>query len=117
MVEAWGSGIFRAGSPSHRPAPMTAPTGPSNAPVLVVGTVAFDSIETPFGRAERILGGSATYIGLAARFLSAPVRLSAVVGRDFPDAYVALLGERGLDLDGLVRDPEGDTFFWAGRYH
>ena len=55
-------------------------------PVLVVGTVAFDSIETPFGRAERILGGSATYIGLAARLLTETVGLSAVVGRDFPDA-------------------------------
>ena len=96
---------------------MTVPTGPSSAPVLVVGTVAFDSIETPFGHAERILGGSATYVGLAARFLTAPVRLCAVVGRDFPDDYVGLLEERGLDLDGLVRDPDGDTFFWAGRYH
>jgi sugar/nucleoside kinase (ribokinase family) len=85
--------------------------------VLVVGTVAFDSIETPFGHAERILGGSATYIGLAARFLAAPVRLCAVVGRDFPDEHVALLRERGLDLEGLVRDRDGDTFFWAGRYH
>ena len=92
-------------------------TEPSEASVLVVGTVAFDSIETPFGHAERILGGSATYIGLAARFLAAPVRLCAVVGRDFPEAHVALLRERGLDLDGLVRDPDGDTFFWAGRYH
>jgi sugar/nucleoside kinase (ribokinase family) len=85
--------------------------------VLVVGTVAFDSIETPFGHAERILGGSATYAGLAARFLTAPVGLCAVVGRDFPDEHVALLRARGLDLDGLVRDPGGDTFFWAGRYH
>ncbi|MDX1419316.1 MAG: PfkB family carbohydrate kinase [Rubricoccaceae bacterium] len=92
-------------------------TGSSDTPVLVVGTVAFDSIETPFGYADRILGGSATYIGLAARFLTAPVRLNAVVGRDFPDAHVALLQERGLDLDGLVRNPDGDTFFWAGRYH
>src|SRR5690606_9048150 len=96
---------------------MTVLTGPSSAPVLVVGTVAFDSIETPFGHAERILGGSATYVGLAARFLTAPVRLCAVVGRDFPDDYVGLLEDRGLDLDGLVRDPDGDTFFWAGRYH
>lgn len=96
---------------------MSPASGRSDTPVLVVGTVAFDSIETPFGHAERILGGSATYIGLAARFLTAPVRLSAVVGRDFPDAHVALLRAHGLDLDGLVRDPSGDTFFWAGRYH
>jgi len=85
--------------------------------LLAVGTVAFDSIETPFGRAERILGGSATYIALAARVLGAPVRLSAVVGRDFPDRHVNALANQGVDLDGLVRDPDGDTFFWAGRYH
>ncbi len=85
--------------------------------LLAVGTVAFDTIETPFGRAERILGGSATYIALAARFFTDTVRLNAVVGRDFPDAYVELLGERGIDLEGLVRDETGDSFFWAGRYH
>lgn len=85
--------------------------------LLAVGTVAFDTIETPFGRAERILGGSATYITLAARFLTDPVRLDAVVGRDFPEAYVDLLRERDVDTRGLVRDEHGDTFFWAGRYH
>ena len=79
------------------------------APLLAVGTVAFDSVETPFGRADRILGGSATYIALAARVLGAPVRLSAVVGRDFPDEHVDSLAGRGVDLEGLVRDPDGDT--------
>ena len=85
--------------------------------ILVVGTVAFDTVETPFGRAERILGGSATYAALAARVVGAPVMLNAVVGRDFPDAHVEALAARGVDLDGLVRDPDGETFFWAGRYH
>ena len=85
--------------------------------ILVVGTVAFDTVETPFGRAERILGGSATYASLAARVVGAPVHLNAVVGRDFPDAHVAALTDRGVDVEGLVRDPEGETFFWAGRYH
>jgi len=85
--------------------------------VLVVGTVAFDTIETPFGRAERILGGSATYAALAGRVLDAPVQLCAVVGRDFPEAHVQALVSRGVDVEGLVRDPEGETFFWAGRYH
>ena len=85
--------------------------------ILVVGTVAFDTVETPFGRAERILGGSATYASLAARVLDAPVMLNAVVGRDFPDAHVEALASRGVDVEGLVRDPEGETFFWAGRYH
>lgn len=85
--------------------------------VLAVGTVAFDSIETPFGKAERILGGSGTYIALAARYLAAPVRLVGVVGRDFPEEHVALLRERSIDTEGLVRDEGGETFFWAGRYH
>ncbi|PAP76970.1 PfkB family carbohydrate kinase [Rubrivirga marina] len=85
--------------------------------ILVVGTVAFDTVETPFGRAERILGGSATYASLAARVVDAPVLLNAVVGRDFPDSHVEALSSRGVDVEGLVRDPDGETFFWAGRYH
>ena len=85
--------------------------------VLVVGTVAFDTIETPFGRADRILGGSATYASLAARVVGAPVQLSAVVGGDFPETHVQALVDHGVDVEGLVRDPEGETFFWAGRYH
>lgn len=85
--------------------------------LLAVGTVAFDSIETPFGKVERILGGSATYITLAARFLTADVRLNAVVGRDFPESYLKLLRDKGVDLEGLVIDKSDDTFFWAGRYH
>ena len=84
--------------------------------LLAVGTVAFDSIETPFGKAERILGGSATYIALAARLLTSPVQLSAVIGRDFPATYVEQLRHSGVDLEGLVRDSDGETFFWAGRY-
>ncbi len=85
--------------------------------ILVVGTVAFDTVETPFGRAERILGGSATYASLAARVVGAPVMLNAVVGGDFPDAHVQALRSRGVDVEGLVRDAGGETFFWAGRYH
>ena len=85
--------------------------------VLVVGTVAFDTVETPFGRAERILGGSATYASLAARRLAGPVQLNAVVGADFPDAHIEALRSRGIDTEGLVVDAEGETFFWAGRYH
>ena len=90
---------------------------PPPASVLVVGTVAFDTIETPFGRAERVLGGSATYATLAARLLADSVRLSAVVGGDFPEAHVEALEAHGVDTEGLARDPEGETFFWAGRYH
>lgn len=85
--------------------------------ILAVGTVAFDSIETPFGSAERVLGGSATYITLAARFFTDPVRLVGVVGGDFPEDYLSVLRDGGVDLDGLQVQEDGDTFFWKGRYH
>jgi sugar/nucleoside kinase (ribokinase family) len=83
--------------------------------VLVVGTVAFDSIETPFGSAERILGGSASYFALAASFFTA-VRIVGVIGQDFPQAYLDLFTRRKIDLEGLRRE-NGDTFHWRGRYH
>src|SRR5581483_9183760 len=80
-----------------------------------VGTVAFDSIETPFGSAERILGGSAAYFALGASFF-APVRVVGVVGQDFPQDYIDLFNQRKIDIEGLER-AEGDTFHWRGRYH
>jgi sugar/nucleoside kinase (ribokinase family) len=83
--------------------------------VLVVGTVAFDSIETPYGSAERILGGSASYFALGASFF-APVRVVGVIGRDFPQQYLDLFSARKIDLEGLKRE-EGNTFHWRGRYH
>ncbi len=83
--------------------------------VLVVGTVAFDSIETPFGSAERILGGSASYFALGASFF-APVRVVGVVGQDFPAEHLDLFRQKGIDLEGLKHE-KGDTFHWRGRYH
>lgn len=83
--------------------------------VLVVGTVAFDSIETPYGSAERILGGSASYFAMAAIFFS-PVRIVGVVGEDFPKEYLDILSKSGVDLEGLNRE-KGKTFHWRGRYH
>jgi sugar/nucleoside kinase (ribokinase family) len=83
--------------------------------VLVVGTVAFDSIETPFGSAERILGGSAAYFALAAS-LFMPVRVVGVIGRDFPQEYIDLFTERNIDIEGLHKEA-GETFHWRGRYH
>lgn len=83
--------------------------------ILAVGTVAFDSIETPFGSAERILGGSASYFALAASFFSA-VRIVGVIGQDFPQEYLDLFREKKIDLDG-IRKERGDTFHWRGRYH
>jgi sugar/nucleoside kinase (ribokinase family) len=81
----------------------------------VVGTVAFDSIETPFGSAERILGGSAAYFALAASLFT-PVRLVGVIGRDFPQEYIDLFTRRNIDITGLQKD-SGQTFHWRGRYH
>lgn len=83
--------------------------------VLVVGSMAFDSIETPHGRADRVLGGSAAYFGLAAAFF-APVRVVGVVGSDFPEEHLTALSRSGVDLEGLER-AEGKTFYWHGRYH
>lgn len=84
--------------------------------ILAVGTVAFDSIETPFGTAKRVLGGSATYLTLAAQYFSEDVRLVGVVGGDFPDEYTQVLQDGGVDLRGLEVNEDGETFSWAGRY-
>jgi sugar/nucleoside kinase (ribokinase family) len=83
--------------------------------VLVVGTVAFDSIETPFGSAERILGGSASYFALGASFFTS-VRIVGVIGEDFPQDYLDLFHQRKIDIEGVER-AKGDTFHWRGRYH
>jgi sugar/nucleoside kinase (ribokinase family) len=82
--------------------------------ILVVGSVAFDSIETPQGVAERVLGGSATYFSAAARFFG-PVRLVAVVGGDFGPEHLEFFSERQIDTKGLRRE-QGKTFYWKGRY-
>ncbi len=82
--------------------------------ILVVGSVAFDSVETPFGSADDALGGSATYFSTSASFF-APVRLVAVVGEDFPEEHISMLAEKGVDLKGLKR-AKGRTFRWKGRY-
>ncbi|MBL7977520.1 MAG: sugar kinase [Bacteroidetes Order II. Incertae sedis bacterium] len=85
--------------------------------ILAIGTVAFDAIETPFGKVDRILGGSATYITLAARYFTNELRLSAVVGSDFPQSDIDLFHQNGINTDGLIIDPTGKTFFWSGKYH
>ena len=83
--------------------------------VLVVGTVAIDSIETPLASAERILGGSAAYFAMTASFFT-PVQIVGVIGEDFPKEYLEILSKRGIDLAGLKTE-KGDTFHWRGRYH
>jgi sugar/nucleoside kinase (ribokinase family) len=82
--------------------------------LVVVGSVALDSVETPFGHRTEVLGGSATYFATAASFFG-PVRLVAVVGEDFPEEHVQFLASRGIDLAGLTRR-SGQTFRWKGRY-
>lgn len=82
--------------------------------LLVVGSVAFDSVKTPFGEAEEVLGGSATYFATSASYFT-DVRMVAVVGEDFPESHLQFLKERGIDADGVERRP-GRTFRWRGEY-
>lgn len=85
--------------------------------LVIVGTVAFDAIETPFGKTDKILGGAATYIGLAASQFHANAALVSVVGGDFPEAYLDMLEGKNLNIEGIKIVPEGKTFFWSGKYH
>src|SRR5215469_14167537 len=82
--------------------------------LIVVGSVAYDGVETPHGKVDRMLGGAATYIALSAAYFT-PVKIVAVVGDDFAQEDVDLLASRRIDLEGLERVP-GKTFFWAGVY-
>lgn len=85
--------------------------------LLIVGTVAFDAIETPFGKTDKILGGAATFIGLAASYYKQQSAIVSVVGDDFPEKYIDLLKNKQIDLTGLEKVSGGKTFFWSGRYH
>ena len=84
--------------------------------LLIVGSLGLDTVITPFDKVEDALGGSATYISLAASYFSGPVELVGVVGNDFPDEYIKLLEEHNVDLEGLQKE-EGKTFRWGGKYH
>jgi len=85
--------------------------------LVAVGTVAFDDIETPTGRAEKIVGGACTYISLSASYFVTPVRIVSVVGDDFPAETLEYLKKRGVDLDGLQIKKGEKSFFWAGKYY
>lgn len=85
--------------------------------LLVVGTVAFDAIETPFGKTDKIIGGAATYISLAASYFTKNLNLVSVVGGDFPQESLDMLKKHGVALDGLQIKKDQKSFFWAGRYH
>ncbi len=85
--------------------------------LIIVGTVAFDAIETPFGKTDKILGGAATFIGLAASQFEVDGAIVSVVGGDFPKEYIDMLEDRGLDVSCLEVVENGKTFFWSGKYH
>ena len=85
--------------------------------LLIVGTVAFDAIETPFGKTDKILGGAATYIGLAASQFDVDSAIISIVGDDMPKEYLDLLTDRGIDISALEIVKGGKTFFWKGKYH
>jgi sugar/nucleoside kinase (ribokinase family) len=85
--------------------------------LLIVGTVAFDAIETPFGKTDKILGGAATYIGLSASFFNVDSAIVSVVGEDFPQEHLDLLSSRNINIEGIEIVKGGKTFFWSGKYH
>ncbi|MCF4100557.1 PfkB family carbohydrate kinase [Gillisia sp. M10.2A] len=85
--------------------------------LLIVGTVAFDAIETPFGKTDKILGGAATYIGLSASQFDVDSAIVSVVGEDFPEEHLNLLTGNNINIDGLEIVKGGKTFFWSGKYH
>ena len=85
--------------------------------LVIVGTVAFDAIETPFGKTDKILGGAATYIGLAASQFNVDGAIVSIVGGDFPKKNLKMLEEKGMDISGIEVVEKGKTFFWSGKYH
>ncbi len=85
--------------------------------LLVVGSVAFDAIETPFGKTDKIIGGAATYISLSSSYFNSQVNLVAVVGGDFPKSDIALLEKHGVNTEGLQIKEDEKSFFWSGKYH
>jgi len=85
--------------------------------LLTVGTVAFDDITTPFGRAEKVVGGAGLYSAIAASYFTGPVNLVSIIGGDWPKDELNALEERGIDTDGIEVVEDGKSFFWAGKYH
>ena len=85
--------------------------------LVSVGTVAFDAIETPFGKTDKIIGGACTYISLAASFFKKGAKIVSVVGEDFPKDTLSMFNEKGIDTEGLQVIEGGKTFFWSGKYH
>ena len=85
--------------------------------IIVVGTLAFDTIETPFGKVERVIGGSAPFAGLAAKTKNVDCAIVSIVGNDFPKSYLQLLVSKGIDISEVQIEKNGKSFFWSGKYH
>ena len=85
--------------------------------LVIVGTVAFDAIETPFGKTDKILGGAATYIGLSSAQFDIDSAIVSVVGGDFLQSDIQMLERKGINTQGLEIVKDGKTFFWSGKYH
>src|SRR5688572_13452353 len=85
--------------------------------LIVVGSMAFDAIETPFGKIDRIVGGSATYVAYTAANFVTPIQQVSVIGDDFPAEELEELQKRGVVLDGVEQVKGKKSFFWSGRYH
>ena len=85
--------------------------------LITVGTMAFDAIETPFAKVDKIIGGSATYVAYAASNFVKPVQQISIVGYDFPEEELQLLRSRGVQTDGVQVIPDKKSFFWSGKYH
>src|SRR6202012_3562847 len=85
--------------------------------LLIVGTMAFDALETPFGKVDRIIGGSATYAAWAASNFIQPIKQVSIIGGDFPKEELDALEARGVTFEGVEVVPDGKSFFWSGRYH
>ena len=89
----------------------------ANMSLLVVGTMAFDALETPFGKVDRIIGGSATYVAWSASNFCQPIKQVSIIGGDFPQEEIEALKERGVEFEGVEVIKDGKSFFWSGRYH
>ena len=85
--------------------------------LVVVGTVAFDTIETPFGKTDKIIGGAATYSGISASYFTKNIKLVSIVGDDFPTEMIKKFTSLGISTDGLQIKKGEKTFFWSGKYH
>ncbi len=88
-----------------------------NMSLVTIGTMAFDAIETPFSKTDRVIGGSATYVAWAASYFYRPIRQVSIIGGDFPQEEIQKLEARGVDFSGVEAVPDGKSFFWSGRYH